>query len=384
MYFDLQPKSRIEDLFDMEDELERLLSLLKGRRAAFPMVVVRGRRRTGKTSLIKTALTASGLPHVLLDGMAFSEMPKIKKRSLLRLMEQELNRCVREQASWRKRMLEVLRGVRWVRVNSEPPWVHFEWDRPDRELDPLNLIQSFRELVAEARTKFILVLDEAQEFKRMVGLSFQRLLAHLYDYVPEIQIIVSGSQVGLLHEFLGTHDASSPLFGRGMAEVEVSGLPPEKAFEFLRAGMEQAGLEADRVVISSAVQKLGGTTGWLTLFGAKAVEAGRASDEVLESTIKTACELEAKEFSNFLKVRKRASRRYYAIMRATARMGEASWVNLKKSLEVEEGKKVADNIFSNLLQELVKAGFIEKRGEVYSTVDPIMRRVFQVGLVRMH
>lgn len=382
MYFDLRPKSRKEDLFNMEDEVKRLLLLLKGRRAAFPLIVVKGRRRTGKTSLIKTVLAMSRMPHVIIDGMAFSEMPRIKKRSFLRLLEQELNRCVREQASWREKMLKILQGVRWIKVNSEPPWIHFEWDRPDWELDILDLIQSFREVSARTRTKFVLVLDEAQEFRRMVGLSLQRLLAHLYDHVQEIQMIVSGSQEGLLHEFLGTYDASSPLFGRGMVEVEVSELPREKALDFLRAGFNQAGLEVDDALLESAFRELGGTIGWLTLYGAKAVEAGGASDEILSSTIETALKLEAREFSNFLKVRKRASRRYIAIMKAVSRMEVASWTDLKRSLEVEEGKKIADNIFSNLLRELMKAGFVEKKGDVYLAADPIVRRVFQSGLVR--
>jgi len=379
MYFDLQPKSRREDLFDMEEQMERLLSMLRGRREAFPLVVVKGRRRTGKTSLIKTALSTSGLPHLILDGMAFSGTPRIKGRSLLRVLERELNRCVKEQGGWREKLLQALRGVRWIKIDSEPPWIHFEWDKPERELDLLDLIHSFREFATRNGTRFILVLDEAQELKRVAGFSFQKLMAHVYDHVGEIQMIVSGSQAGLLDEFLGLRDPSSPLFGRGVAEVEVSELPEERALEFLRKGFEQAGLRVEEEVLHSAVRKLGGTIGWLTLFGAKAVEAKRASEEILELTLEIASGLEAREFSNFLRVRKRAAKRYLAIMRTAAGMEGSSWKNLKRGLEMEEGRRIADNIFSHLLQELVDAGFMRKSDGVYSVADPILQRALRLG-----
>jgi AAA+ ATPase superfamily predicted ATPase len=382
MYFDLQPKSRREDLFDVEEQMERLLSLLGGRREAFPLIVVKGRRRMGKTSLIKTALSSSGLPHLILDGMAFSETPRIGRRAFLRVLEGELNKCVREQGGWRERILQALRGVRWMRVDSEPPWIHFEWERPEGEMDLLDLIHSLREFASRNGTKFILVLDEAQELKRVRGFSLQRLMAHLYDHVGEIQMIVSGSQVGLLDEFLGLRDPSSPLFGRGVAEVEVPELPEERALEFLRRGFEQAGLRVEEEILRSAVGRLGGTMGWLTLFGAKAVEAGRASPEVLDLTLETASELEARELSNFLRARKRAARRYLAILQAAAGAEASSWGSLKAGLEVEEGRRVADNIFSHLLQELVDAGFLRKREGRYSVADPILRRALQLGKVR--
>ncbi|MEM0359014.1 MAG: hypothetical protein QXG22_03255 [Candidatus Hadarchaeales archaeon] len=66
------------------------------------------------------------------------------------------------------------------------------------------------------------------------------------------------------------------------------------------------------------------------------------------------------EFSNFLRVRRRGSRRYFAIMRAAAWMEEASWVNLKRSLEMEEGKSGRQHPLE--LQELVKAVSLRKKG----------------------
>jgi len=51
MFFDVMPKERVEDLYDMEDELRLLVKFLRD--SYVMMIVVLGPRRTGKTSLLK-------------------------------------------------------------------------------------------------------------------------------------------------------------------------------------------------------------------------------------------------------------------------------------------------------------------------------------------
>jgi len=55
------PKARREDLFDFDEELGRLTKLLGDSRTR--LIVVKGFRRTGKTSLILTALNSIGSPY---------------------------------------------------------------------------------------------------------------------------------------------------------------------------------------------------------------------------------------------------------------------------------------------------------------------------------
>lgn len=215
MYFDLEPKSKREDLYNFDEQLERLLNLLRGRRARAPLITVTGLRRMGKSSLVRTALDESALPHFTLNGMAFSGASMIKKEDLLRMLEGQLNEAAENQRGWRKKLLDVLRGIRWLRVNSKPPWVHFEWERPLKDFDFLDLVSSFRRLARENQTKFVLVFDEAQEFRKLVGYRLQPAIAYIYDDVNEIQMIVTGSQFGFLYDFLGSDDPDSPLYGRG-------------------------------------------------------------------------------------------------------------------------------------------------------------------------
>lgn len=383
MYFDLQPKNRRADLYDFENQLGQLLELLRGPRARVPLITVIGPRRTGKTSLVKTALTESGLPHLTLNGMAFAEVPVIKKRSLLLSLERELNETIEREKGWGKKLLGVLDGIRWLKVNSKPPFVHFEWKRP-KDVDLIDLAYSFNRLARESRTKFILVLDEAQEFRRLVGYSLQKLMAHIYDNVEGIQMIVTGSQVGFLHDFLGVDDSESPLYGRGTADIQVPRITRDLAADFLEKGFKQTKIEPDADVINHAIEKLDGIIGWLTFFGAKSVERGSATEEELDEAIKRGSELAIKELKNFLMIRRQASGRYVQILRSARSRHAASWTNLKEDLELQEKKHIANNVFSDLVENLVKSNFLQRNeNSTYSIADPLLAHGLRRGYVKL-
>ena len=65
MYFSLEVKTKREDFFDMDEEFNTLRSELLDPYTR--MVVIKGLRRTGKSSLIRVALNETGLPHILID-----------------------------------------------------------------------------------------------------------------------------------------------------------------------------------------------------------------------------------------------------------------------------------------------------------------------------
>jgi len=373
MYFDLEPKHRREDLYNFDKQLGKLLDILRGRRAKYPLTIITGLRRMGKTSLAKTALNESNLPNLTLNGMAFADVPAIKKRSLLRALERGLNEAIESQKKWRKSLLEVLGGVRWIRVNSKPPFIHFEWERPTKDFDISDIVHSFNRLAEEKKTKFVLVIDEAQEFRKLKGYNLQAQMAYIYDDLKGVQIIVTGSQIGLLHDFLGIDDSAAPLYGRGMAEIMVPRITDDLAADFLREGFKQAKIKAKADVIDLVVEKLDGIIGWLTFFGAKSVEAGGPSEKTLNETIKRGSELTAEELIKFLKLRKQAKKRYIRILKTAVRLGQATWTDLKESLEAREKKHIANNVFSNLVENLAKGAFLRKNEDgTYSVSDPIL------------
>lgn len=106
---------------------------------------------------------------------------------------------------------------------------------------------------------------------------------------------------------------------------------------FLEEGFRQAGITPVPAIIDSAIEKLDGVMGWLTLFGSRSVELGSCSEEALSETIEKGSKLTLQEFYHFLRLRKGAERRYVQIMETGARTGRASWSDIKGSLETQEG-----------------------------------------------
>jgi predicted AAA+ superfamily ATPase len=60
MLFNPAPKEKREDLYDFDEPFRKLSTLLQEPVERSPLIVVKGMRRTGKTSLIKTALNKLG------------------------------------------------------------------------------------------------------------------------------------------------------------------------------------------------------------------------------------------------------------------------------------------------------------------------------------
>jgi len=382
MHFDLAPKEKLEDLYDIREIYNRLVGLLKVPVQRNPLIVVRGVRRAGKTSLIKTALNELKLPYLYINGGRFADMPVIEKEDLLEEFERGLNEAIEKEKKWWKEILEVLRGVEWLKVDSKPPFVHFEWRRRLRHMDIPDLIFAFQRLSWKNKTRFVLVLDEAQEFKRLVDYKLQKTIADIFDHRHEIQTIVSGSQVGLLDDFLEVDDPEAPLFGRGTADITVPRLPRDLAVDFLRRGSKQAGVKTDQMAISQAADRLDGVIGWLTLFGHELV-AGNSAEKALIRTIEKGKKLEAQELEHFLRAREQSRKRYVLILKRAAEepLG-LRWIDLKESLEIRQRRTITNKRFSDLLGNLVKAGFLDKKENRYFIPDPLLTRALQSKLVR--
>jgi hypothetical protein len=60
VYFDEAPKSRLEDLYDFEEQVRELRTSIRRRNR---LIVLLGLRRTGKTSLLLSCLNAEKVPY---------------------------------------------------------------------------------------------------------------------------------------------------------------------------------------------------------------------------------------------------------------------------------------------------------------------------------
>ncbi|ASJ00774.1 AAA family ATPase [Thermococcus gorgonarius] len=362
MYFDTRPKRKKEDLYDREKELSEFERSLK---SGNPLTVITGIRRLGKTSLLLVGLNELELPHILVD---FRGVNPNSRMDVYKRIESAINAFFRENRGIWEEVKENLKNISGLRVLGFG--VSFSWKE-----EKTDLIALFREL---EKYNVVLAFDEVQYLRGPVGSEFAGLIAHLYDY-SELRMVMTGSEVGLLHDYLGVDDPEAPLYGRYFHEVSLSRFTPEQSRDFLIKGFEQVGISPPESLIETAVERLDGIVGWLVLFGRKAVEKG-PSEGLIDEVFEEAKALAMSEFENFLAKRIAAKDRYIEIMRAVA-SGKRTWDGIKEHLERKDGKTIADSVLARLLKGLVDSSFLEKRTEgrnVYYVIpDPILEACFK-------
>ena len=373
MFFDEAPKRDIRDLYDYREELDQLVEAVKG---GARLIVIDGQRRTGKTSLLLTALGRIGQPSIVIDAREFASAATITRRDLIQALERGLNKFLTENRSWRDRLSTVFKGLRGVEVEPGlPPRISLKWGgRRGEILDLASVLEAIGREAESQGTIVLLALDEAQEFRRLAGLNLSVLMAHVYDYVKGIRWIVTGSQVGMLNDFLGVDDPKAPLFGRALTRIRLKRLSYESSMEFLKLGFIQIPLTIDDRQISTIVEKLDGIIGWLTYAGVVSRRLKRYDEDVLAEAARLGSELAASEFTNFLSLRPQAKSRYVQIMRSMIE-GPRQWSEIKRFLENSGGHTIPDFTFNQLLSNIVKGGYVEKRPEKqYEISDPLLHQ----------
>jgi AAA+ ATPase superfamily predicted ATPase len=102
MLFDPEPKKRIEDFYDRENELQEILRSLEEGKAHSS---ARNKERLGKSSLLNVALAQSHMPFVKLDlREVYFAHGSVSRFHLYRILSQELSRLSKSHkiASWLK------------------------------------------------------------------------------------------------------------------------------------------------------------------------------------------------------------------------------------------------------------------------------------------
>jgi len=94
MLFLDRPAEKPEELFDREEELERLRRAVEARR----LTLLVGMRRVGKTSVVKAG--TYGMARIYIDARAFEERPYISYGDLLEALRRELRRLLPVHRGW--------------------------------------------------------------------------------------------------------------------------------------------------------------------------------------------------------------------------------------------------------------------------------------------
>lgn len=356
MFFDPRPKSTREDLYDREAELRELHG------SDDPLLLVLAPRRFGKTSLVRVFLNETDKFHVFLDCRAVLSTGT-SKEAFLKHFARQLGELVEKDSS----LLRVLERIKGLKVFG------FEVSLSDaKEFQLTELLERVNDWVRKRENKLILAFDEAQLlrfFRRAWGMDFIQLFAYVYDRLDGVQILLTGSEVGILEDFLALDDPRSPLYGRHVREIRVPRLSQAESEDFLWKGFEQCGLEVPSEVIGSAVQKLDGIIGWLVYFGKRCVEAGRVDQKALDETLQEAKELVLEELEGLF----RLSEKYRYTLKAVA-LGVRAWSDIKEAVEMMTRTRLTDTSFNRVLTKLVKMGYLQKEeSDYYSFVDPVVK-----------
>ncbi len=358
MLFRLGVKNSIDEFFNYRDELNLFTEGLLDNITR--LIVIKGIRRIGKSSLVRVGCNVSGVNCLFIDVRAYGFLSIDKFYDLLSRAFTEFVRS----SSLSKRIIDVLGRVRGISVSGTGLSIEITDRRPSIIVD---ILSSINRLAEDEGLCIPVVFDEAQDLLFIRG--FRRILAYIYDYLDNIKIVLTGSEVGLIDRLLGYRDPNSPLYGRAYLEIVLKRLPRDKSIEFLVSGFREQGYNISMEAITEAINNLDGVIGWLTYYGYYTLKYGH--EKALEKTIADGSMIVANELKHFLANRMQARERYKVLLKALEE--PRTWSELKNILEMRIGRKIHPNQFTRYLKELESYGFIVKENNLYRIADPLIK-----------
>lgn len=341
--FDHRPKETRRDLYDREEELSALHSA-----SSEPIILLTGVRRIGKTSVLKVFLNELEVPHALVDV----RLPLTSYKSLYSLFSDILSQINKKKSI--KSYVEHINGISILGVN-----ISLSWDPRDKP----SLLTVMDNLNQAGRV--ILAFDEAQNLRGKLSNEFLSLIAHCYDYCRNMTFVLTGSEIGLLYDFLKMEDPSSPLYGRHVEEIRLNKFNEQESLDFLKQGFSQVGITTPAEVLNYAVKKLDGVVGWLTEFGYRCVKNRQVRRELVDEVAENAVRTVLQELSHF-------SKDYTMVVEALAR-GYGKWNEIKRYVEEKKRRVIYDAELRRYLVNLEKRGYVSRveRGR-YQLTDPVI------------
>jgi len=359
MYFSVEPKTRKKDLFDFDEEYEILKKCIEN--GEEHIIVVSGLRRTGKTSLMKVVYNEINQPKLYIDSREIYPLTpaSVNQHFITVLMD-----FVKEH-NLIKAVLDHVKAIElMVRIEAK-----------ERENVLSAVLKTVNAEMEKRKTHATIFIDEAQILKPT---GFDRMIAYIYDNLKHIQVVIAGSEIGLLEEFVGK-EKDAPLYGRARKLITLNRLASEKSILFLRQGFKQAGRKISEEELNKIVNEIDGIIGWLAMYGWYSLRMD--SKKALNTVLKEGSKIVAGEVDAFLQYRVGARLRYLAIPKSL-NIRPMRWSEIKKAVEIEEKKKINDSHIANYIENLVDYGFIEKEEDYYKLTDPLIRNSLNLVLTK--
>ncbi len=125
---------------------------------------------------------------------------------------------------------EILTKIKWIKVGPEGFEIRINGNA---HVNLTELLDAINRWCIDNSTRFIIVLDEAQ-YMRFSNIRYDGVLAWAYDNLSNVKFIITGSEIGVLRDFLRLNDTNVEVSDTELAEV---------------------------------YDKVDGVIGWLTLYG---------------------------------------------------------------------------------------------------------------------
>ncbi len=357
MYFDTKPKSERKDLFGMNYPLQILTRALADDMAR--LVVIKGLRRIGKTSLLNIALRECSDITIKID---VRESPFYDRSAFFSYLFRRVQE--RMEPSLLERAIQKIGGIG---ISYKEVGVEVFFAKEE------NVESFFRHLdqqLLQKKKKLVLAFDEAQLLK---AIRFDFFLASVFDNYGQIKVVLTGSEIGLLDKFLGKQDYQSPLYGRALLEVVVTRFKEEEIKTFLEEGFRQLHKTISFDEVKEVIEQLDGIIGWATSYGWLRHQ-GQGHEAALERVREDGKEVVKRELQQFLE-RRRAKARYLKVLRTIAG-GKNTWLEIKYTFQREKSP-LTDSQLHLYLKELLDFGFLEKLNESYILTDPILLKTIK-------
>lgn len=367
MLFDPSPKDRRSDLFGRDPDFRKLKQCIDDK---LPLVVLVGTRRVGKTSLLQAFLSEMEGHSIYIDPRHLASSDSISKDDVVKLFQSSLQKFIDDNT----------RGGRWKKLRPfVTPIKGFSAGMVGLQLDfsgknSAEIQALFLQLDAWAKEhgRLVLAIDEAQKFakaKRETDLT--ELLAYLYDKCKNITIILTGSEIGLLYEFLGFDNEEAALYGRSRYDLKLGPLTEVESTEFLLRGFKEKGMEQEATakmeVIKRAVLNLDGIIGWLIVFANRCVQKCSINEEFITQTQKEGSKLARRQFEKYLKTKQDKESALREVMQEAAKLHFSDFIS----------KNVDNPARLPLVKELLQEEYLRLIEGRYLITDPLLFYSFQ-------
>ena len=361
-------------LADLYGRTEEKIILQKHIDEKNPLIVVSGLRRIGKTSLVMSVLNS--LDHsIYLNVWDIGATSKITKEQVMELFEHGIQKFFDSHKKITNQLISFLQSVAGISVNASVAGTggggSIQFHPPDKsEVTLVSLFSGLNDWAIENEQIITIAIDEVQEFSKSIDIDLAKFFSSFYNY-ENIVLILTGSQVGLLYNFINKEDSQSPFYGKDIVPLKIEPLSEDESKGFLLKAFEEEGsIKIQRIIpydqiIDEASKELGGIIGWLVNFGLECVRNGRITEESIINTQETGAVQVRDEFNKFI-YGTSDSEKFNQIMRALTNLTSFDFDCFIKEQKYEK-----------FLQKLEYNGFLKSDSKKrYFFSDPLLAHSF--------